>query len=93
MTFSSTIIATGVMGDKRYAFGTWINPTGTSGGDISTGLSSVEVCMLSNNAASLPAQQPAVTNETFPLASGNVTIVCVAGATEAQAGFWFAIGY
>jgi hypothetical protein len=92
MTFSSTITGKTVMGSVVKAWGTWTNPTGTSGGDIETGLSTVQSFNISLKGSGVMAQNWPSINETFPLASGLVTIVTVAGATEAQAGYWEAIG-
>ena len=86
--FSSTITESGVMGDRRYAYGTYTPSGGSTGGDITTGLSSVHFIVLQPSGGTVRAAQPTV-NETLPLASGGVTVV----TTADEAGYWYAIGY
>lgn len=74
-------------GNKRIVFGTY-NAASTTGGDIETGLMSVDsICLTPSGAAVTNA---AVYNETLPLsnAGGKVTIVC--GSSEV--GSFIAIG-
>jgi hypothetical protein len=85
--FTSTITSQTVFGNKRIVYGTYTSSAGATGGDVSTGLNQVEVFMLIPNAAAV-ATNASVVNETFPLASGDVTIVSDAD----QVGYWFAIG-
>ena len=86
MAFASTITATFVAGSKRIAFGTFTNTSGSSGGDITTGLSVVEHFDLLHIGSAVVTNVPVV-NETFPITTA-VTIV-----TDADAdGYWMAIG-
>jgi len=66
--------------------GSW-DSTGVTGGDIATGFKVTEVLILVHKGSSVEAAT-AVVNETFPLASGDVTIVATAG----DAGYWIATG-
>jgi hypothetical protein len=87
MAFSSTITETTVFGNKRVAYGTFTNGGSDTGGDIETGLDRVDAIHLVHSGSAVVASAPVV-NETFPLASGDVTIVTVADAD----GFWIAYG-
>jgi len=68
-------------------FGTFTNGASDCGGDIDTGLSTVYAFIPAITGSSAPAEGVAV-NESFPLASGTVTIVTKAGVD----GIWFALG-
>jgi len=87
MAFASAILGRSVFGDKSIVWGSFTNGAGDSGGDIETGLASVENIQLQHSGAAAVADSPSV-NETLPLASGDVTIVTTTGAD----GYWFAIG-
>lgn len=87
MAFTSTITKKYVFGNRRKHVGTWTS-TDVTGGDIDTGLKRVESLMLTHKGSAVEAAV-AVVNETFPLASGSVTIVTSSGDT----GYWEAIGY
>lgn len=86
MAFSSSIVKKYVWGNRRVHSGSW-DSTGVTGGDIDTGLKVTEICLLMHTGTSVEAAG-AVINETFPLASGSVTIV----ASSGDAGGWIAIG-
>lgn len=87
MAFSSTITETTVFGNKRVAYGTFTNGVSDTGGDIETGLNRVDFIHLQVTGSAVDTNAPAV-NETFPLASGNVTIVTTANTD----GIWVAYG-
>jgi len=87
MAFSSTITDRGVFGSKRCAWGTYTNASSSTGGDIETGLESVEYIQLQEKGTAVQVAGGAVVNETLPV-SGGITIVTVAD----DCGFWFAIG-
>ena len=87
MAFSSATTETTVFGNKRVTYGTFTNAGGSTGGDIETGLDRVDAIHLVHSGTVVVASAPVV-NETFPLASGDVTIVTVADAS----GFWIAYG-
>ena len=70
----------------KIVYGTW-NAASVTGGEISTGLNRVDVCILGHTGSSTEAAV-AVVNETLPLASGDVTIVC----TSSDTGTFMAIG-
>lgn len=78
MAFEYTLSRT-VMGDKRVHYGSWTQGNGDTGGDIVTGLSTVEYfeCTAALQTAD---------------SSGTVTVT-IADPTAAQAGYWKAIGY
>lgn len=83
MTIVTTIIRRTVMGNMKIVVGSCTNDS--TGGDVATGLRNVEVFIPVNLGSS--AAELAV-NETFPLASGDVTVV-----TENAINFaWIAIG-
>ena len=86
MSFSSAVTIKTVMGNKRVHMGTW-EGDGDNGGDVDTGLRSVEMMQLTPG-ASESAAAPAV-NETLPCDGSAVTIACGADVD----GFWMAIGY
>lgn len=87
MAFSFTIENEQILeGNMRIVYGTW-NADSVTGGDIVTGLSRVDVCVLGHTGSAVEAAA-AVVNETLPLASGSVTIVTTSGDT----GTFIAIG-
>ncbi len=90
MAFTYTIkTATGgeqVFGASKVVFGTFTSAGGSTGGDIKTGLARVDCIYMTASAAAV-GNAP-VANETFPLSSGDVTIISDANET----GTWFAIG-
>lgn len=86
MAFTSSILSKFVWGNRRVRMGNW-DSTGVTGGDIATGFKITEICIIGHKGSSTEAAS-AVINETFPLASGSVTIVATAG----DAGYWIAIG-
>ena len=87
MAFSFTIENEQILeGNMRIVYGTW-NADSVTGGDIQTGLSRVDVCLLGHTGSATEAAV-AVVNETLPLASGDVTIVTTSGDT----GTFIAIG-
>jgi len=74
MAFSSIIIDSTVQGDKRVVYGTY-NSDSVTGGDIDTGLKTVESLVLQPTNSSVSANQPVV-NETLPFVGSSPTIVC-----------------
>ena len=87
MAFAFTTDKQGVIGDMRYATGTFTNAGGDTGGDIITGLRYVIHASLQHTGAAVAANAPAI-NETFPTAPGTLTIV-----TDDDAdGIWIAFG-
>lgn len=89
MAFTDAIITEGttVFGNKKVVYGTFSNDSGSTGGEVETGLDRVDAFLMSHTGSSVVASAP-VANETFPLGSGDVTIVTVADT----AGVWIAIG-
>ena len=87
MAFTSAVTQKTVFGNKRVHIGTYTNGSGDTGGDIETGLNKVEACVLIPTGSSVQTNAP-VANETFPLESGDVTIVTDDNAD----GAWVAIG-
>lgn len=88
MAFSSTVLDRMVIGDRVKVFGTYTNGTGDVGGNIATGLSQVQSCILQKSGSGTGTITHSV-NETFPLAGGDVTIV----TGDQEDGFFDAIGY
>jgi len=87
MAFSYTIENEQVLeGNMRIVYGTW-NADSVTGGEIVTGLGRVDVCVLGHTGSATEAAV-AVVNETLPLASGSVTIVC----SSSDTGTFIAIG-
>jgi hypothetical protein len=87
VAFASAITDTGYIGNLRYAYGTYTNGVGDTGGDIDTGLDSVFFAALQPNAAATVAAQHVV-NDTLPVAGNALTIV----TGDGEDGYWFAIG-
>ena len=87
MAFTSAVLGTTVFGNKRVKWGTFTTSSTDTGGDISTGLTRVDMMLLQHSGASDVDDAPAV-NETFPLSGGDVTIV----HTTSADGYWLAIG-
>ena len=90
MAFTSTINNNGVpnlAGIKKVVTGTFLNDDGSTGGDIQTGLRRVENFQLQHTGSAVVASAPVV-NESFPTATGDITIVTVANT----AGVWRAEG-
>jgi len=86
MSFSSTITFRDNSAKRRMHYGTFTNDGSSIGGDISTGLETVE-CMFFTCAASAVGNSPVV-DETLPCAGNAVTIVTDAD----EVGTWMAIG-
>lgn len=90
MAFSYTVNDDGVeefLGRKKVVTGTFTNASGSTGGDIKTGLRRVLSFKLQHTGSAVVASAPVV-NETMPLDGGDVTIVTVADAD----GTWEALG-
>jgi hypothetical protein len=91
MAFTSAVTAEinsgETFGGRKMSFGTYTSSGGGTGGDIATGLNRVDSFVLTPKGSGTVADAPAV-NETFPLASGAVTIVSAAN----EVGQWIAIG-
>ena len=90
MTFSSAVTKQTVFGDRRVAYGTYTQTVATDvGGDITTGLGVVEHFYIQRAGTAVTAAIATTINESFPLASGDVTIV----TPQREPGLWMAIGY
>lgn len=89
MAFSAPQDTLAYFGNKRFVSGTYTNSGGDTGGEVVTGLSTVEKFWMQPIGAAVIANAP-VANETFPLsnATGSVTIVNTAN----ESGLWFALG-
>lgn len=87
MAFTSAVLGTTVFGNKRVKWGTFTTSSTDTGGDISTGLTRVDMMLLQHSGSAAAADAPAIT-ETFPLSGGDVTIV----HTTSADGYWLAIG-
>ena len=87
MAWASTVTERELDGNRRIHYGTFSDGAGAAGGDIDTGLKWVEICFVWHKGAAVETDV-VVVNETFPLKTGLVTIVCNANDT----GYWIAIG-
>lgn len=87
MAFTATKVGESVWGNKRVTWGTLLSDSGSTGGDINTGLHVCEGMFLTAKGSSVVADALTV-NETFPVAGSAVTIVTTANA----AGYWYAFG-
>lgn len=88
MAFASAITDKTVMGNKRVHWGTFTNAGGDTGGNVNTGLRSVEHMQLQHTGSAVVASEPVI-NETLPYDGSAITIVTVDGAD----GIWMAVGY
>ena len=87
MAFSSAITVKTVFGNKRVNCGTF-DCASVAGGNINTGLRKAETVLLQLQGSAVTSN-PAMVNESMPVAGSAVTIVTDSSA----AGFWMAIGY
>jgi len=87
MAWASTLTKRDFDGGQRIYMGTWSDGAGAGGGDIDTHLKIVDVCIVWHKGSAVETDV-VVVNETFPLHSNLVTIVCNANDT----GYWYAIG-
>lgn len=87
MAFTSAIIGRTVMGNKRVTYGTYTSASGSTGGDIDTGLTVVDDIQLQAGGSAVKTDG-AVINETLPCDGSAVTIVTVAD----EVGTWKAFG-
>ena len=85
MALASSVTGSTVFGDLRVTYGTFTNDT--TGGDISTGLTSVFAMSVTAKGSSIVADAPPI-NETVPLAGGDVTVI----TTTSTTGYWVAYG-
>ena len=88
MAFTFSILKQTIQGDRKVVTGTFTNASGSTGGDIATGLNVCETILLQHTGSAVVTDKP-VANETFPLAGGVVTIVTVAD----KSGLFKAEGY
>lgn len=87
MAFTFTKEQEFVVGDLRFTMGTFTSASGSTGGDIYTGLQKAEGIILQHKGSAVVATLPVV-NETFPKADP-VTIVTAANGV----GWWLAFGH
>ena len=85
MAFSYTLYKRQMAGNLWMAWGTFTNSSGSAGGDIDTGLSTVDhfAAFYTSSSSTAP-----YANETFPLTHTAVSLVTGANDT----GLWFALG-
>ena len=87
MAFTFTKTKESVAGDIRITMGTFTSASGSTGGDIYTGLQKVDGMVLTHKGSATVATFPVI-SETFPKVDP-ITIV-----TEANgAGYWLAYGH
>lgn len=89
MAFSFTKESEFNQGGAKVVTGTWTSAgAGIVGGEVTTGLQTINYAKVSIYSASLPGSE-AVFDETFPFSAGPISIVTTTGTT----GGWIAIGY
>lgn len=86
MALATTITAQTVFGNKRVVYGKGVISGSTDTGDVETGLNTVESFMITVAGGT---QKGCSVNETFPLASGDVTVFT---ESNDQTFYWMAIG-
>lgn len=89
MAFTYAVTDQQIEGHKRVLRGTYANDGGSTGGDVVTGLATVESFDIQPLAAAAIATQ-SVVNETFPLSNSNGAVTIVTSANES--GIWEAKG-
>lgn len=87
MAFTAAVVERGIKGNKRVIQGTYVNTGGSTGGSVTTGLSRCDSFIIEPNGAAVSANAP-VTNNTFPLSGGVVTVI----TTADEDGYWTAEG-
>ncbi len=87
MAITVTVLGKTVFGNKRVHYGKYTLSGGGTTDEVPTGLQQVHTFVASAAGSSIVADAPTV-NETFPLASGDVTII----GTADSAAYWMAIG-
>jgi len=78
MAFSNNLLHEVPMGQMRFMMGTFTNTSGSTGGDIRTGLHKVLNLKLQHTGSKVVASDPVI-NETFPV-NDPVTVVTTADA-------------
>ena len=76
-----------IVGVKKIVTGTFSNTSGSTGGDINTGLRRVEFMKVQHTGSAVVQTDPVV-NESFPTSTGDITVVTSPDAD----GIWFAYG-
>lgn len=89
MAFTATKIFETVMGNQRVVFGKYVNDSGSTGGNINTGLHHCEGMLLTNWGSSIVADGATV-NEDFSSAVAGSAITII--ATANSSGYWMAFG-
>ena len=89
MPFTSSVTGVFDHTGKKLASGTYTSTGGSTGGDVGTGLDTVESFFLQPTGAAVATNAPSA-NETFPLTNVNGTVTIVTDADEA--GLWLAVG-
>lgn len=85
--FVSAVTGRSVFGNKMFVWGTYAASGGSTGGDVTTGLSTIDMFNAQAGGAAVVADSPTL-NETLPKASDGATIIVTADTT----GFWSAFG-
>ncbi|RKZ03704.1 hypothetical protein DRQ25_17600 [Candidatus Fermentibacteria bacterium] len=87
MAFSYTVNDEFISGGVRKVTGNWTLTDSTTGGEVTTGLSTILVAKAWANGAA--GQTAPAFNETFPFAAGAITLASTSGYT----GSWEATGF
>ena len=87
MAFSSSVSYKTQFGNKRVHYGTWTGAS-VATGNVNTGLRLCETIMLTINNSAVTSN-PAVVDESMPVAGSAVTIVF----DSSMNGNWLAVGY
>ena len=80
MAFTVTNIKREIWSQSEVVIGKYVNDGGSTGGNIESGLHHVDACFLQEWGSGIVANRDVV-NESFPLASGQVTIVTTANTS------------
>ena len=88
MAFTYVIDEITVFGNKKCILGSYASESGSTGGDIDTGLTNCTDMFLQGVGAAVDVAEPNI-NETFPVAGGVMTIV----TTADKVGRFMALGY
>ncbi len=92
MTISTTIKSRSVLGNKRVVVGTYTDSSGNgnagAGGDVATGLSTVEFFSVQKVGAGIDSSANITVDETFPTTTGTITMIYDASVN----GIFFAYG-
>ena len=89
MAFTPAVAGINYEGNQKIVYGTYVNDGGSTGGDVITGLSTVEQFRIDEKGSGVIATR-SVVNETLPLSNSTGAVTIVTSANES--GMWEAKG-